>query len=1282
MRAIAFRFRTLHGPRAWARTLGCVVAGLALLAPAGLRGEAPGSSTRSGPAYYRAGQTVTLTNWLSPLAAVWLQTLTEQVPSQWTVTNISDAGSYDAASGNLRWMFFDNQVRQVRYTLRASASASSPVALSGTASFDGENIAVGGLLELSPEPPPAGTIVRDLPATYHGGGSFAVALAVTPEAGVDFYTVAETVPIGWNITSISHAGAAYADGTIRWGPFLDATARSLTYNLTAPAPAATNAGFHGLAAFGAVSVTTAGATNVPPAPAMGGSAARDLPANFRPGKLFTNTIAVVPNTNTLFCAVAETLPAGWSVTNISHGGFVSETLQQIKWGPFLDSTPRRLTCEFTPPANATGVVTFTGQAQFDTVSVDLSGGTQITGRPVGGGSVVRQLPGYYVPQQALTVSLTVTPDDGVSAQGVEDFFPAGWTVDPITIGAGGSVPPADGKVRWLFLDGLPRVLTYTLRPPVNVTGAARFTGQGSFDDVTVGSSGATNLWPQPSGTATRQLPAFYIPGHALTVALSLAMDTNVLFLTVVDTPPAGWPVETISHGGAFDPTNGVVRWILDAGLAPTGLTYRVVAPGSATQSGLFTGAISCDSFAAVVGGDTNLPPNLPPSVSAIPDQSTPDNVPLLIAVLVSDAETPAANLVVELTHTNSALLPPAGLSLNRVANWFYLAITPQTRRHGVDRVTLTVQDNASTVTRAFALLVEDSNTPPIVAPVASQELNRGDQFRHQLVVADAQTPTGPFEFTLVGSPAGLAVSAGGWLEWNLSAGTAAGTYPVTVRVSDLEAPPGLTEVSFNLTVRANATTISAPPTGQSACSGATATFSVTAAGDRTFAYSWHKHSNAGWGSAWAVSGSGATFRASATQNNLGDPGCVSLSLAQDINSPSGIALGLSGGPGGDKVATRTFPALTSGDVISVDLDNGSLDTAGARQGFSLQTAGGADGLRFYFRQGSANYKFADRDGEHDTGLAFQRTGLRVQFVLGAGSAYTLRVQPCGGAVSQFAGAYSGALAKLKLFNTEPASGPEHQVFFNHLWVGGWVDDADNYAGDFAGQDKGDAAINSGNGSHTYTTPTLGLSDSGASYRVLVISSDGALLSELATLTVTALPEGGPDAFSTPPNTAAAISAAKFLMNDTGAGLAIVSVQTPTAQGGSVSFVGGTLTYTPATGFWGLDTFTYTLRNQSGCTVNVPVTATVGPGSGPGLNAVRMGIEGTGASAKFVSYFAGIPGVEYTVQHAPGPTGPWTKLQNYPAPTSNTTGHGIGVFRVEELLAPSAAGFYRTISPSY
>ena len=185
---------------------------------------------------------------------------------------------------------------------------------------------------------------------------------------------------------------------------------------------------------------------------------------------------------------------------------------------------------------------------------------------------------------------------------------------------------------------------------------------------------------------------------------------------------------------------------------------------------------------------------------------------------------------------------------------------------------------------------------------------------------------------------------------------------------------------------------------------------------------------------------------------------------------SGNALGLTGGTGGDEVATRTFAALSAGDVVSVDLDTGSLDTAGARQGFSLQASGGGDGLQFYFRQDAATYKFADRDGEHDTGIAFQRTGLRIQFVLGSGSAYVLRVQPCGGAVSQFAGNYSGPLAKLKLFNTEPASGNEHQVFFNHLWVGQLVDDADNYSGNFADQDKGDAALSSGNGSNTYTTP--------------------------------------------------------------------------------------------------------------------------------------------------------------------------------------------------------------------
>ncbi|MEI6786712.1 MAG: hypothetical protein WCQ21_38035, partial [Verrucomicrobiota bacterium] len=217
---------------------------MALLAPGPLPGAVPGSSTRAGPAYYRAGQSVTLTNQLSPLPNVGMQSLTENVPANWTATNISDFGTFEAGSGTIRWMFFDNQARPLRFTLLAPASASGAVALHGIASFDGQEAAVGGLAELVPPPPPAGTVVRHLPDTYRADTGFTVTLTVTPEAGIEFYTVAETVPSGWAVTTISNYGS-FADGTIRWGPFTDAEARTLAYIVQAPVGAGSNAVFAG-----------------------------------------------------------------------------------------------------------------------------------------------------------------------------------------------------------------------------------------------------------------------------------------------------------------------------------------------------------------------------------------------------------------------------------------------------------------------------------------------------------------------------------------------------------------------------------------------------------------------------------------------------------------------------------------------------------------------------------------------------------------------------------------------------------------------------------------------------------------------------------------------------------------------------------------------------------------------------------------------------------------------------------------------------------------------------
>ncbi len=187
-----------------------------------------------------------------------------------------------------------------------------------------------------------------------------------------------------------------------------------------------------------------------------------------------------------------------------------------------------------------------------------------------------------------------------------------------------------------------------------------------------------------------------------------------------------------------------------------------------------------------------------------------------------------------------------------------------------------------------------------------------------------------------------------------------------------------------------------------------------------------------------------------------------------------------------------------------------------------------------------------------------------------------------------------------------------------------------------------------------------------------------------TVTVNALPTGVADTLSTPRNTAATFSSAKLIANDTGSGLQITAVTAGTGTDhGTVSLAetDGSVTYTPETDYTGSDSFTYTLSNDLGCTVQVPVTVTVGSGQG-GSSSV---LYAAAVDGNFVVRFAGIPGETYTVQTNSVSSGPgWTKLgtENFTAPAAtNPHPYGIGAFQVTDPLG-SSSRYYRTVWPAY
>lgn len=115
------------------------------------------SANRDLPDLYRpGGPMVTVTITLNDVGAVAAAGLEDKPPSGWTVSNISNGGSFDVSSGKVKWgPFFSPSIPgALSYDVLPSPTSSGEACFAGTASFDGLDEAVGGELCI-PAPVPA-----------------------------------------------------------------------------------------------------------------------------------------------------------------------------------------------------------------------------------------------------------------------------------------------------------------------------------------------------------------------------------------------------------------------------------------------------------------------------------------------------------------------------------------------------------------------------------------------------------------------------------------------------------------------------------------------------------------------------------------------------------------------------------------------------------------------------------------------------------------------------------------------------------------------------------------------------------------------------------------------------------------------------------------------------------------------------------------------------------------------------------------------------------------------
>jgi hypothetical protein len=192
---------------------------------------------------------------------------------------------------------------------------------------------------------------------------------------------------------------------------------------------------------------------------------------------------------------------------------------------------------------------------------------------------------------------------------------------------------------------------------------------------------------------------------------------------------------------------------------------------------------------------------------------------------------------------------------------------------------------------------------------------------------------------------------------------------------------------------------------------------------------------------------------------------------------------------------------------------------------------------------------------------------------------------------------------------------------------------------------------------------------------------GSPFSTESTFTVLQPPTPLPDAIATSTNTPIIFPASNLASNDIdlySLPLTVVSTDSNSIYGGTISLSGGMVTYTPPTNFLGNDVFFYSVSDGQSASATSSVTATVGSG---GMVRLRRVSGPAVENGDFVMRLAGVPGAAYTIETTASLQVPWSKLCNVTAPSSDA-GFGIGVFEIRDGINTNSARFYRTLFPAY